>query len=94
MAPKPTLKTSSKSKTFSTKAHNGSSKGSRSPAPHKNTHSSHHHVSQPTEKAVDRFMGDERDHRSYVVKEYDAHQKEAKQKHQEGLVDVVRKRYV
>ena len=42
---------------------------------------------------VERFVDDERDYRSYAVKEFDPHQMEAKRKHREVLHDVVARRY-
>jgi len=36
---------------------------------------------------------DERDYKSYAVEEYDPYQEEERRKHQEGLKEVVGKRY-
>ncbi|KAG4444400.1 hypothetical protein IFR05_000165 [Cadophora sp. M221] len=83
----------------STKAHSGSHKGSAS----RTSSTSHKHkYSTPSssttkkmssEERVERFVQDERDHRSLVVEEFDNHQEAAKQSHGEKLKDVVEKEY-
>lgn len=89
---KPFLQASPKGKTSSTKAHNGSSKNGHSSS-HKHTQKSH--KSKDDEKAdiVERFVRDERDHRSYAVSEFDAHQEAARRRHRDELASVVGKGY-
>jgi hypothetical protein len=47
--------------------------------------------SQAEEKPVDSYMKEERDFKSYAVKEYDAHQETAKKNHGEDLQEVVKR---
>ncbi|KAL5327700.1 hypothetical protein ACEPPN_005404 [Leptodophora sp. 'Broadleaf-Isolate-01'] len=82
----------------STKAHSGSQKGSSSST--SSTSHKHKHISsfsstkkKSSEDRVERFVQDERDHRSLAVEEFDAHQEAAKQSHVEKLKDVVKKEY-
>ena len=98
-APSSPPKASAKPKASSTKAHNGSSK-SGNKSSHNHSSSSHIHSQSPHRTAesderatVRRFIFDERDHRSLVVKEFDGHQQEARKKHEEVLRIVVGKRY-
>lgn len=48
---------------------------------------------QLREKAIDFYTKDERDFRSFAVKEYDAHQETARKSHKEKLKDIVRRVY-
>jgi hypothetical protein len=92
-------KSSTKPKASSTKAHNGSSKSGHkaspyhSSLPHEHSHSSHGAAQSDKGATVERFMHDERDHRSFAIKEFDEHQEEARRKHEEVLRVVVGKRY-
>ncbi len=45
------------------------------------------------QETVDRFVRDERDHRSFAVVEYDACQEAARTKHAQALKEVVGKKY-
>lgn len=90
-------KSPTKVRASSTKAQNGSSKSGRK---HSHMHSSHshsHHHFQSTHSdrgaIAEWFMHDERDHRSFAVKEFDAYQEAAKRKHEEELKFVVKKTY-
>ncbi|KAH7379700.1 hypothetical protein BKA64DRAFT_713746 [Cadophora sp. MPI-SDFR-AT-0126] len=78
----------------STKAHSGSHKGSTS---HKSSSSQKHSESSPKNKSsgeiVERFVQEDRDHRSFAIEEYDAHQEAARQSHAEKLRDAVEKDY-
>ena len=51
----------------------------------------HNDRSQVYLKLVDHFVNDEQDFRSYVVKEYDAHQEASMKSHGEALKDIVRR---
>jgi len=78
------------SSSSSQQAHHGSAQGSES------HHSSSSHVfssrsSHSREEAVARFMKEERDFKSYAVKEYDAYQAAAKLRHKEALKEVVQR---
>jgi len=82
----------SSSHSSSTKAHNGSSRstssrssGSSHGKSHKNKHS------HSSKEGVERYVQDERDYKSYAVKDYDPCQGEARRKHSEMLRDVVGK---
>jgi hypothetical protein len=89
-------KSSIKVKASSIKAQNGSSKSGHKTKSHSHSSSSHKHFhSTQIDKGatVKRFILDERDHRSFAVKDFDAHQAEARRKHEEVLRDVVGMRY-
>lgn len=76
----------------STKAHNGSANGSSThEASYPPSTSNGTHISS---KQVDRYVADERDHRSYAVEEYDPHQEAAKKRKRESLKEVVDRRYL
>lgn len=83
----------------STKAHSGSHGGSssshNSTSSHSHTHStiSSSSKDKSSSEIVDRFVREERDHRSFAVEEFDAHQESAKQSHADTLMDVVGKNY-
>ena len=83
----------------STKAHSGSHRGSSSSHNSNSSHSHTHSTSSSSSKnkssseIVDRFVREERDHRSFAVEEFDAHQESAKQSHADMLVDAVGKNY-
>lgn len=82
---------------LSVKAQNGSSKGRRyahSPASRRHTHSTLKSKESGQANVVERLVTYERDHRSYAVKEFDAHQEEARRRHQDELINVVGKGYV
>lgn len=84
--------------TSSTKAHNGSAKGSSSATSstskaHSYKHKHNSSKDQSGEETVERFVQDDRDHRSFAVAEYDVHQVDAKKRHAEKLKDVVGKKY-
>lgn len=57
----------------------------------RSTGSAYNAQSQAEEKPVDSYMKDERDFRSYAVKEYDVHQETAKKNHGENLKEVVKR---
>ena len=94
-SPLRSMANSNNPKALSTKAHNGSSKCGHQSS-HKHIHSSHSHShSSRSDKSaiVERFIHDERDHRSLAVKEYDAHQGAARRRHEEELRGVVGMQY-
>jgi hypothetical protein len=76
---------SSQETTSSKIAHRGSSKSIS--ASYRPSHPSS--KSTEYERAVDKFIQEERDHRSYTVPEYDSHQEEARRMHQKKLKDIV-----
>ncbi|CZT09614.1 uncharacterized protein RCO7_03719 [Rhynchosporium graminicola] len=80
--------TSSQSHSLSRTSKHHSSSSSSSP---KNSTSNSKSVSNP--ETLERFVRDERDHRSYAVEQYDAYQEAEKRKREERLRDVVRKKY-
>lgn len=77
----------------STNAQRGSSRGriSGGPAPRTETRERNEHLSEYD--CMQRFMRDERDHRSLNVEEFDDHQDEAKKRHKEELAKIVAKQY-
>ena len=77
----------------SQKGHNGSARGSSHSHSHSHKHKHHSKESEGKTKLVDRFLRDERDHRSYAVTEYDPLQEEAQRRREERLRDVVGRRY-
>jgi len=82
----------------STKAHSGSHKGSSSHRSktshsHKHSKSSSSSKNKSSDEIVDRFVREDRDHRSFAVEEFDAHQESAKQSHADILRDAVEKNY-
>ncbi|CZT10878.1 uncharacterized protein RAG0_15210 [Rhynchosporium agropyri] len=71
-----------------TSKHHSSPSSSSSP---KNSTSNSKSVTNP--ETLERFVRDERDHRSYAVEQYDAYQEAEKRKREERLRDVVGKKY-
>ncbi|KAI9051977.1 hypothetical protein LZ554_004231 [Drepanopeziza brunnea f. sp. 'monogermtubi'] len=82
----------------SVKAYSGSAKGAASHVSAASHVHAHNHNGSSSKKHsgtenLDRYVQDERDHRSLAVAEYDAHQQEAKERHVEQLNDVVNQNY-
>jgi hypothetical protein len=78
----------------STKPQNGSSKASSSRTHSSNYTYTHHAATQSSQKqAVDRFVEEPRDVRSYAVREYDPYQQAERSRKQEDLSDVLRRDY-
>jgi hypothetical protein len=75
--------------TSSKRVHRGSTKSSSS------SHRSSHPSSKSTEreKPIERYVEEERDHRSYEVQEHDPYQEEARLRHEEALRRVVEMDY-
>jgi hypothetical protein len=101
-----TMPSSKHPSTSSKKAHNGSDKGLKSSKRVHNdssqgtslhslshTHTHTHSQQWAQEELIERYVSDERDYRSYAVKEYDLCQEEARRKHDEGLREVMGKKY-
>jgi hypothetical protein len=80
----------SSSHSSSTKAHNGSSRSTSSRSSGSSHGKSHKH-SHSSKEGVERYVQDERDYKSYAVKDYDPCQEAARRKHSEMLRDVVGK---
>jgi hypothetical protein len=76
--------------TASKKAYNGSAKDSSSTHKHRHKYS---HSSKSSQEPVDKYVKDERDHRSYAVTEYDPYQQEARKEREDRIRDVVERRY-
>lgn len=76
----------SDTKTYISKvAYNGSSKSSSSSF----SPNSYHTTTRKQSDAMDRYLAEERDHRSYTVNTYDPYQQDARRKHAEYLVDLL-----
>jgi hypothetical protein len=74
----------SNNKASSTYAHNGSSKDNDQPrSPPKDT------TQKEGKEVVNRYIGSERDHRSFAVEEFDPHQEESRRRKEEVLRGVV-----
>ncbi len=79
---------------MSKKAHNGSAASSPSSQQHATSHAHMHANSEISrEQLVERYIRDERDHRSLAVEQYDQCQEEAKRGKVERLKEIVGERY-